>query len=79
MRQGQGGPQGRAVSTLAKGKNIKTSPGKKKTVKLKMTSKGRKLFKKKGSKKQKKKLKAKVLINGEKSGSITVKRTGKIK
>ena len=44
-----------------------------------MTGKGRKLFKKKGSKKQKKKLKAKVLINGAKSGSITVKRTGKIK
>ena len=65
--------------TVAKGKNIKTTPGKSKTVKLKMTSKGRKLFKKKGSKKQKKSLKAKVLINGKKSGSITIKRTGKIK
>ena len=65
--------------TLAKGKNIKTKPGKKKTVKLKMTGKGRKLFKKKGSRKQKKKLKAKVLVNGSKSGKITVKRTGKIK
>ncbi len=65
--------------TVAKGKNIKTTPGKTKTVKLKMTGKGRKLFKKKGSKKQKKSLKAKVLINGKKSGKITIKRTGKIR
>ncbi len=41
--------------TVAKGKNIKTAPGKTKTVKLKMTGKGRKLFKKKGSRKQRKK------------------------
>ncbi len=65
--------------TVAKGKNIKTAPGKTKTVSLKMTSKGRKLFRKKGSKKQKKSLKAKVTINGKKAGSITIKRTGKIK
>ena len=65
--------------TVAKGKNIKTAPGKTKTVKLKMTSKGRKLFKNKRSKKQLKKLKAKVTINGKKAGSVVVKRAGKIR
>ena len=65
--------------TLAKGKNIKTVPGKKKKVSMKMTAKGRKLFRKKGSRKQRKKLKAKVTINGRKSGSIVVKRAGRIR
>ncbi len=65
--------------TVARGKNIKTAPGKTKKVKLKMTGKGRKLFKKKGSREQKRKIRAKVLVNGKKSGKVTIKRSGRIR
>ena len=65
--------------TVAKRNNIKVAPGKTKRVKLKMTGKGRKLFKKKGTRKQTKKLKAKVRINGKKAGKITIKRNGRIR
>ena len=80
---------------IASGNAIKVSGGKSRQVSLKLTGKGRKLFRdskkrkvvrKHGRKKVKyvkvkglKSLRSQVLVNGKGSGYLTVKRTGKVK
>jgi predicted acyl esterase len=74
-------------SVIAKGSNISVAPGKTRTVKLNLTSKGRKLFadrkvRKNGkvrTVKGPKSAKAKVLINGKGAGSTTIRRTGTVR
>jgi hypothetical protein len=74
-------------SVIAKGSNITVAPGKTKTVKLKLNSKGRKLFADRKVRrngkvrivKGPKSVRAQVLINGKKSGNTTIKRTGTVR
>ncbi|MCO5327769.1 MAG: acetylxylan esterase [Solirubrobacterales bacterium] len=60
-------------TTLAKGSGIQLEPGETQTVSLKLTGKGKKAVKKT------KKIKADVIINGEKSGKVTIKGKAKKK
>lgn len=77
--------------TIARGKGISVAPGKTRTVRLKLTGKGRKLMRdrkkvvrKDGRRKVRKisgvrKIRTKVVINGRKSGKLVVKRVGKVR
>lgn len=58
---------------IAKKKRVNVPAGKTRKVKFKLTKRGRKVFKKY------KKAKAKVLVNGKKSGKIQIKRVGRVK
>ena len=60
-------------TTLAKGSGIQLEPGETQTVSLKLTGKGKKAVK------SSKKIKADVIINGEKSGKVTIKGKAKKK
>ena len=74
-------------SVIAKGSNISVAPGKTKTVKLTLNSKGRKLFADRKVRsngkvrvvKGPKSAKAQVLINGKTAGNTTIKRTGTVR
>jgi hypothetical protein len=65
-------------TTMARAGGVSVDPGKTKTLRLQLTSGGRKLFKTRGSKKQKSSVRAQVLIGGKKSGSVNIRRAGKI-
>jgi hypothetical protein len=74
-------------AVIAKGRGVKVNPGKTKTVKLKLTSRGRKVFAdrkvrragKVRTVKGPRSVRAQVLLNVKKSGSVTVRRTGTVR
>ncbi len=68
------GKKGKAKkTTIAKGSGIQLQPGETKTVSLKLTGKGKKAIKKS------KKIKADVILNGDKAGKVTIKGKAKKK
>lgn len=66
---------------LAKKPRVKVAAGKTRGIKMKLTGKARKLFRnnKKRNIKGLKKLRAKVLIGGKRSGYVTVRRVGRVR